>query len=220
MAFVPAFPLGPARLGRPAGLAAGERSRQLLTFPSHPTHRAMCPPPPRCGTPEDDNSGGGADEAPPPPPPRPLSPSAAAAAASRLGSGGTSRYEAFYRPAAGAYESPALDVTAVPCVSTAGDGDGDTPPSNPFFVGYPEEELAALWAIHQDVVGARPDAADESEDGDARGRRGGGGSGGGAAGGEGPPGGEGAPAKLGLHETILQALEGGGGGASSDGDSP
>lgn len=215
MAFAtpPPLPCAARPNGRPAGGAANGRSP-----------RPLAPAPPlRCGAPEGSASSGsgGADDAPPPP----LSPSAAAAAASRLGGVGTSRYEAFYRPAAGEQPAPpALDVTAVPCVSAGGDGggDGDAPPSNPFFVGYPQEELAALWAIHQDVVGARADAAEEDVDDDARGD-GGAGGGGGGVGGQGPPGGGGAAPvkKLALHELILQALKRGEGGAATpDGESP
>lgn len=67
-----------------------------------------------------------------------------------------SRYEAFYSKTEKDRDDNITDVNAL-SENENGDDNGaeTTTPTVPFFVGYAEEELMALWEIHRDTVGER-----------------------------------------------------------------
>lgn len=74
-----------------------------------------------------------------------------------------SRYESYYRGTK-KNEEGAVDVNAVLSSEENKDQDNDgSGTTNPFFVGYAQEELMALWEIHRETIGERKVLA--SEDG-------------------------------------------------------
>jgi len=73
---------------------------------------------------------------------------------------GKSRYEAYYSQGQGEDGTDgAIDVPAEDDVSEL-----PPRPTNPFFVGYDDDELNAVWSVHAKLYGAREDAPADAPD--------------------------------------------------------